>query len=177
MSATAKPPLRFSRGTSILLLILATAGIVGLTAAATGLFNRTYTVVGVVTRDGHRLHWPKDVAERKLHVQFVHLDRQRYLDPFTAEADEQSGQFRVLNLPAGTYRVAIQQMAPYPLHDLLGFVFDFSQSPFIYTVAGDATINIDLPAKLPPARRPGLPGALNPPPAERLPPPRVDRAD
>jgi hypothetical protein len=113
-----------------------------------GCANPKYPVSGSTTRDGKPLEWKSD--EGVLDVKFVPLDRERDRNVYRAETDRTTGTYTIVGIPPGSYRVSIQQMDPYPTHDLLGFALGMRDSPIIRPVAKDKkVIDIDLPRDLP----------------------------
>jgi hypothetical protein len=107
----------------------------------------TYQVSGKITRDGKALEWKSDAGV--LDVKFVPLDRQADDNVYRAETDRETGAYTIPKIPAGSYRVSIQQMDPFPTHDLLGFALSMAESPIIREVTmNDDVIDIDLPLVL-----------------------------
>src|SRR5437879_10900 len=78
----------------------------------------TYRVTGKVTRGGEPLKWDSDAGV--LEVVFAPMDRKADRNLYHAQTDRKTGAYTVRAIPAGTYRVSIQQMDPYPTFDLLG---------------------------------------------------------
>ena len=115
----------------------------------------TYRVEGKVTREGKPLEWKSDPHE--LLVLFVPMDREKNKETYRAEVNTEAGTYVIDAIPAGTYRVSVQQMDPYPKGDLLNFAFSLKDSPLSCTIAGDMVFDIDLPKNLPPMARPAMP--------------------
>ncbi len=108
---------------------------------------RTYQVTGTITRGGKPLQWKGE--KRVLQVIFGPTDRAQDRNVYRCEGDPEEGTYVLEGIPAGKYRVSIQQLDPYPMHDLLNFAYSLKDSPFVYDVAGDCKIDIDLPGELP----------------------------
>jgi len=108
-----------------------------------------HRVTGRVQREGKPLVWKSD--ESDLIVIFVPLDRDRDKELYRAlETDRKAGTFSIAAVPAGSYRVSIQQQDPRPTHDLLGFAYSIESSPIVYEVSASQThFDIDLPRELP----------------------------
>jgi hypothetical protein len=114
----------------------------------TGCANPKYKISGSITRDGKPLEWKSD--EGVLDVKFVPLDRDRDKNVYRAETDRNTGAYTIAGIPSGSYRVSIQQMDPYPTHDLLGFALSMAESTIIHDVTKEGeVIDIDLPRDLP----------------------------
>lgn len=102
-----------------------------------------YNVSGTITRDGKPLEWKSD--EGVLDVKFVPLDRTRDDRVYRAETTTSAGAYTI-RIPAGSYRVSMQQLDPYPTHDLLDFALNMKDS-FIHrdVTKNDEVIDIDIP--------------------------------
>jgi hypothetical protein len=114
-----------------------------------------YRLHGKITRAGKPLEWESE--NRKLLVLFNPVDIEDDKNVYRAETDTEAGTYVIAAIPAGTYRVSIQQQDPYPLQDLLGFAYSLKSSPIMREVKGNGEINIDLPAVTPPAVKKGPP--------------------
>jgi hypothetical protein len=79
---------------------------------------------------------------------FVPFDRKSDPNVYRAETGTQAGTYAV-TVPAGKYRISLQQMDPVPTHDLLNFKYSIRDSPVVYDVGGPGEFNIDLPRELP----------------------------
>src|SRR5947209_4485205 len=103
------------------LLVLGLLLLVCLTAAffVFGRKQPKYTISGTITRDGKPLEWKGDNGV--LDVKFVPLDREADPNVYKADTDRDAGTFTIVGIPPGSYRVSIQQMDPFPTHDLLQF--------------------------------------------------------
>ena len=111
------------------------------------LYTPTHTICGTITRDGQPLVWKSDKGV--LDVKFVPLDRDADANVYRAETDLAAGTYTIAGIPPGSYRVSIQQMDPYPTHDLLGFVLSMSGSQIFRDVVKDGeVIDIDIPKDL-----------------------------
>jgi hypothetical protein len=139
-------------GTRTTLRLLA-ALVVALGAA--GCATPKYRVTGTVTRGGKPLHWEGERV--MLLVLFAPLDRAKHREVYRAESNAQAGTYVIAAIPAGTYRVSLQLMDPYPDHDLLRFAYSLKDSPLVYEVDGDKEINIDLPEAPPRGAKPAFP--------------------
>jgi hypothetical protein len=120
---------------------------------AAGCDKPKYNISGKVTRDGKPLEWKGDNI--KLDVKFVPLDRDRDKKVYSAqETDGKAGTYSISGIPPGTYLVSIQQMDPFPTHDLLNFTLDMAKSPLRATVTKDGeVIDLDIPKDLAKARK------------------------
>lgn len=130
--------------------------VIGLTAAylVWQYYVPKYTITGTVTRGGQPLQWKGDNGV--LDVKFVPLDRDADPNVYSAKTDRATSSYTIEGIPAGKYRVSIQQMDPYPTHDLLGFAFSMAESPIFKDVTGDGQgIPIDIPADAPRKRNKG----------------------
>ncbi len=108
-----------------------------------------HRVLGKVTREGQPLEWKTEASkELSLLVLFVPFDRERDQNIYRADTDFQTGTYAV-TVPAGKYRISVQQMDPDPRYDLLGFTYSIKESPIIREVTGPGEMNIDLPRELP----------------------------
>jgi hypothetical protein len=107
---------------------------------------RTYTVTGVITREGKPLKWKS--KNHVLQIIFVPKNRTRQSGVYRCEGDA-DGRYVLPEIPADTYRVSISQWDPYPKHDLLQGAYWLAKSPLFYEVSGDCEIDIDLPKDLP----------------------------
>jgi hypothetical protein len=104
--------------------------------------TQTYRITGTITRDGKPLVWKTDKHE--LRVWFVPLDRVRHQQFYKCTCDAETGKYIHEGIPAGKYRVAIQQIDPYPKNDLLNYVYSFKDSPLTYTVQGASVKDFDV---------------------------------
>lgn len=122
-----------------------------LTFPGNGCARPKYKITGTITRAGGPLEWKSD--QGVLDVKFVPLDRKGDPNVYRAEAtDRKTGAYTITGIPPGSYRVSIQQMDPYPTHDLLGFALSMSDSPILRDVRQhDQVIDIDIPKALPKA--------------------------
>ncbi len=141
-TSPSKPRLR-------LLLLLTVAG----AFAAAGVASyyhwlpRTYRITGTITRGGQALEWQGENI--MLQIIYVPLDRKRDPNLYRCEGDPKTGAYVLEGIPAGSYRVSIQQMDPYPTHDLLNFAYSLKYSDIERAVKGNDKIDIDLPEKRP----------------------------
>jgi len=122
--------------------------LVSLTAAyfVFGRAKPKYTISGTVTRDGKPLQWKGD--EGVLDVKFVPLDREADTNVYAAQTARADGSYTIVAIPPGSYRVSIQQMDPFPTHDLLNFALSMSGSPILRDVTKDGeVIPIDITAQ------------------------------
>jgi hypothetical protein len=123
------------------------AGSVVLVVLALGGSGTRTNITGTITRDGKPLVW-KDEGGHLL-VIFVPEDRKPDQDPYAAETDRASGTYRIPQIKAGRYLVAIQQFDDRH-HDALQSKYDPSHSPLRYEIVEDGqVIDIDLPRDLP----------------------------
>jgi hypothetical protein len=116
--------------------------------ASPGCARPKYSISGKVTRDGKPLEWKGD--QGVLDVKFVPLDRERDPNVYKAETDRAAGTYTITGIPRGSYRVSIQQMDPFPTHDLLGFALNMADSPILREVTKEGEVlDIDIPKDLP----------------------------
>lgn len=114
-------------------------------------YQPTYTVAGVVTRDGKPLVWKTDAG--RLEVKFVPLDRQRDTNVYRAMETDRDGAYTIRNIPAGSYRVSIQQQDPDARYDLFRFALSLDKSPILRDVlTDDDALNIDIDSAMLPRR-------------------------
>ena len=101
-------------------------------------------ISGTITRGGKPLEWKSDSGV--LSVLFVPLDRKADQNVYRAmSTDSKTGAYSIQGIPAGSYRVSIQQMDPYPTHDLLNFKFSLKDSAILRDVTrNNDVIDIDL---------------------------------
>jgi hypothetical protein len=115
--------------------------------AATGCAGKRTNITGTITRDGKPLVWASEGGH--LLVIFIPEHRRAGQDPFLAETDREAGTYRIAEIPAGRYMVAIHQFNE--RHgDALGNKYDPVHTPLIVEVEEDGqVIDIDLPKDLP----------------------------
>jgi hypothetical protein len=129
-------------------LVLPSVACLAIAFLPAGCAKPQYQISGNITRDGKPLEWKSD--EGVLDVKFVPLDRDRDKNVYRAETDRQAGAYTIAGIPPGSYRVSIQQMDPFPTHDLLGFALSMAESTIIQDVTKEGeVIDIDLPRDLP----------------------------
>ena len=113
----------------------------------TGCGGKRLNITGTVTRDGKPLEWPGD--DRIFLVIFVPEERRPGRDPVSAETDSATGTFRVPEIRAGRYLVAIHQFDDSHV-DVLQNKYDPVKTPLVVEVTEDnQVIDIDLPKDLP----------------------------
>jgi len=117
---------------------------------------RKYRVTGTITRDGKSLEWKS--KKGVLLVLFAPADRTRDRTVYRYQEDLGEGNYVVEDIPAGKYVISVQQLDPYPTHDLLQFAYNLRNTTFEYEVAGDGEFNINLPKNLPRTGGGGRPG-------------------
>ena len=107
-------------------------------------FGFKCNISGTITKGGQPLQWKSDSGV--LAVLFVPLDRDKDQNVYRAmQTDSKTGAYAITGIPAGSYRVSIQQMDPYPTHDLLGFALGLQNSPILRDVKyNNDVIDIDL---------------------------------
>jgi len=132
----------------ILLLIVSLLAIGGAAAfLAWYLYNPTCTISGTITRDEKPLVWKTDKGV--LTVIFVPIDREQNLNVYRAETDRKTGTYRITGIPAGSYRVSIQQVDPDSRYDLLNFALSTKDSTIFRDVTRDGEVlDIDIPKNL-----------------------------
>ena len=109
---------------------------------------KTYTVGGTVTRGGEKLTWPDG---GRLLVIFMPADESK-TDRYSArETSTEASSYKVAGIPAGRYKVAVQQFYPSAktdFNDALGGRYDPGHTDLVVEVKGDTTeLNIDIPKK------------------------------
>jgi hypothetical protein len=118
-----------------------------LIVVATGCSGKRSDISGTITRDGKPLEWTSEGGH--LLVIFVPEDRKPNQDPYLAESDRAAGTFRIPEIKAGRYLVAIHQFDEHH-QDALHNKYDPFKSPLRYEVLEDGqVIDIDLPKELP----------------------------
>jgi hypothetical protein len=117
-----------------------------LAVGATGCVEYKSNITGTVTRDGKPLVWKSEGGY--LLVLFVPEDRSKF-SPRHAETDRDTGTFRMAELPAGKYTIAIQQFDERYM-DALNKQFDAYRTTIRCEITEDnQVIDIDLPKDLP----------------------------
>ena len=108
---------------------------------------KTYTVGGTVTRGGEKLTWPNGGT---LLVIFMPADDKKTERYSARETDTAASSYKVTGIPAGKYKVAVQQFYPNEktdFNDSLGGRYDPGHTDLVVEVKGDdAALNIDIPA-------------------------------
>jgi hypothetical protein len=121
--------------TRVVLALVLAAGAIGC--------GKACSVSGTVTRDGKPLEWADE--EGHLLVIFIPEDRDANKNVYRAETDRKTGSYRIDSIPAGPYRVAVQQFDK-KHNDALGHKYNPPQTPLRYEVTkSDQVIDIDLP--------------------------------
>ena len=144
----------------LLLLAIIAAGAVYAIIHFNLLGTRQVNVHGVVTRDGRPLEYRTDY--HSLSVLFIPEPREQTSPLYPAKTDPDTGRFDIKNIPAGTYKVALQQLDHAAEHDVLKMVYDPSSTNLVVEVASDGQeIPIDIPRVLPKRSTPppGMPAA------------------
>jgi hypothetical protein len=118
-----------------------------LVVAATGCSGKRSDITGTITRDGKPLEWTSEGGI--LLVIFVPEDRQPNQDPYLAVGDRATGTYRIAEIKAGRYMVAIHQFDEHH-QDGLHNKYDPFKTPLRFEVTEDGqVIDIDLPKELP----------------------------
>jgi hypothetical protein len=139
---------------------------VALVAGAAGCSVKKCNISGTITQAGEPL-----VAKTEsgfLLVLFIPLDRKADPLVYRAETDRDKGTYTLDGIPAGKYRVAIQQFDERH-NDALGHSLNPPQTPLRYEVSEDGQVlDIDLPKDLPRAAppRPKVPFPKKGPPKD-----------
>jgi hypothetical protein len=113
---------------------------------------RTVGLLGSAHGEGPFLAAAASLRNRPILLQVIFMPVNRGHNDlgYRCEGDVATGAYELIDVPAGTYRVSIQQQDPYPTHDLLQFKFDLKNSPIVKEVTQDRQeLNIDLPKELP----------------------------
>jgi hypothetical protein len=108
---------------------------------------KTYTVGGTVKRGGEKLTWPDGGT---LLVIFMPEDASKS-DRYSArETDTAASTYKITGIPAGRYKVAVQQFYPNEktnFNDALGGKYDPGHTDIVIVVKGDdAALDIEIPA-------------------------------
>ncbi|HEX3149884.1 MAG TPA: hypothetical protein VHR66_17540 [Gemmataceae bacterium] len=121
--------------------------VLALLVAATSCSGKRTNITGTITRDGKPLEWKSEGGH--LLVIFVPVPRRENQDPYLAETDREAGTYRIDEIRAGRYMVAIHQFDE--RHgDSLANKYDPVHTPLIVEVEEDGqVIDIDLPKDLP----------------------------
>jgi hypothetical protein len=110
---------------------------------AVGCSGKRTDITGTITRAGKPLEWT-DEHDIFL-VTFLPEDRKSNGEVYRAETDKKTGTYRIGEIKAGKYVVAIQQFRERHA-DVLGGKYDPGHSPLRYEVTEDGqVIDIDLP--------------------------------
>src|SRR5262245_43464373 len=104
-----------------------------LVAGAVGCGKKS-NVHGTITRDGKPLVWKSEGGH--LLVVFVPEDREADPNTYRAETDRETGEYRIAAIPAGKYRVAIQQFDE-KHNDALRHTYDPAATTLTYEVNSD----------------------------------------
>jgi hypothetical protein len=101
----------------------------------------------MITRDGKPLEWDSEGGH--LLVLFIPENRRADGAVYRADTDRETGAFRIAEIRAGRYLVAVQQFDERH-NDALGHKYDPSKSPLRYKVnESGQVIDIDLPKDSP----------------------------
>jgi hypothetical protein len=121
--------------------------LVGLALVAAVGCGKKSNVHGTITRDGQPLVWKSEGGH--LLVIFIPEDREADSNVYRAETDRDTGAYRIASIPAGRYRVAVQQFDE-KHNDALRHTYDPHATTLVYEVTGDnQRIDVDLPKDLP----------------------------
>ncbi len=102
----------------------------------------TVTVTGSVVRNGQPIPLSKNG--------YIQVTLQPDVDPgkaFTpriAECDKTTGKFEIRDIPAGKYKVGVQQFDPDPTSDKLNGAFHVDNGKIIREIDGKTPLDIDL---------------------------------
>jgi hypothetical protein len=109
--------------------------------------SKKSNISGTITRDGKPLEWPSE--EGLFLVIFVPEVRKPNQDPYLAECDRATGTYRIPEIRAGRYMVAIHQFDERH-QDALANKYDPVKTPLRVEVTEDGqVIDIDLPKEFP----------------------------
>jgi hypothetical protein len=113
-----------------------------------------HSLKGTVTRGGERLTWPEG---GQLLVVFFPEDRKKHPEVYSATTDIATSSYSIAAIPAGRYKVAVQQFDT-KFMDALGGVYDPSKTKLVFEVIAQdgQTLNIDLPVDSPASKRRGM---------------------
>lgn len=118
-------------------LLLAVAVCVGC-----GKKNNNITVTGSVVRNGQPLSLSKN-GYVQVTVQ-PDVDPNKAFTPRIAECDKTNGKFEIRDIPAGKYKVGIQQFDPDPTTDKLKGAFYVDTGKIVRDLDGKTPLYIDL---------------------------------
>lgn len=97
-------------------------------------------VKGSVTQDGQALQ----VSEQgDVQIHFIQEENGKMTGQTYMASIDPSGQFEA-EVPAGDYRIAVQQLDPYPNVDKLKGKFDQNKTPIKQSIKPGDTLDIDL---------------------------------
>ena len=127
----------FRRDAAAAWLLVAVAVCVGC-----GKTNKTITVTGSVVRNGQPLALSKN-GYVQVTIQ-PEVDPGKAFTPRIAECDKATGKFEIPNVPAGKYKVGIQQFDPDPTTDKLNGAFYVENGKIVRDLDGKQPVDIDL---------------------------------
>ena len=127
----------FRRDAAAAWLLVAVAVYVGC-----GKRNKTITVTGSVVRNGQPLALSKN-GYVQVTIQ-PEVDPGKAFTPRIAECDKATGKFEIPNVPAGKYKVGVQQFDPDPTTDKLKGAFFVDTGKIVRDLDGKTPIDIDL---------------------------------
>lgn len=97
-------------------------------------------VSGTVTKDGQ----PLQVSEQgDIQIHFIQEENGQMTGQTFMSSLDSSGHFEA-EVPEGDYRIAVQQLDPYPNVDKLKGKFDQNKTPIKQSIKGGDTLDIDL---------------------------------
>jgi hypothetical protein len=110
--------------------------------AGCGKRQNNITVTGSIVRNGQPLPLSKNgYVEVTLQPD---VDPNKAFTPRMAECDQATGKFEIRDIPAGKYKVGIQQFDPDPTNDKLKGAFFAGTSKIVRDLDGKTPLNIDL---------------------------------
>jgi hypothetical protein len=99
---------------------------------------KTVAIKGAITKDG------KPVITSKKGFVSLSFHPEGGGNSVPALVDSQQGTYEVKAIPAGKYKVAVQQMDPAPATDKLKGAFDVTRTKVVREVRADGEVPIDL---------------------------------
>jgi len=104
--------------------------------------NNTITVTGSIVRNGQPIPVSKN-GYVQVTIQ-PDVDPGKAFTPRIAECDKATGKFEIRDIPAGKYKVGIQQFDPDPTTDKLNGAFYVDTGKIVRDLDGKTPLDIDL---------------------------------
>ena len=117
-----------------------------LAVGLSGCEARTYKLTGTITTGGEKLTWPEGGT---LLVIYFPEDRKKNTNVYKAQTDTATSTYEIEAIPAGRYKVAVQQFDTKHM-DSFGGAYDPSHTTLLQEVTeGTQAIDIDIPRREP----------------------------